>query len=65
LPGVVPLARALDLDHFGAQVGKELGRPGTGKDTREVQDSDTVEDSVHDGGVNGFGARFVTGGSGL
>ena len=36
-PRVVARARAFDLDHFGAQIGKQLTCPRRGKDTTQIE----------------------------
>jgi hypothetical protein len=43
LARVVAAARALHLDHFGAEVGEELRAPGTGEDAGEIEDANAVE----------------------
>jgi hypothetical protein len=53
---VVARARALDLDHVGAEVGEQLGGPGTGEDAREIEDAEVRERGGHDEKI-GTGTR--------
>ncbi len=46
--GVVAHARALDLDHVGAEIGQHLGGPRPGQDARQVEHAHAVE-QVHRG----------------
>ena len=45
--GVVACARALDLDHVSAEIGKVLRAPGTGKHTGKIEDANSVEGAGH------------------
>jgi hypothetical protein len=45
--GVVADAGAFDLDHLGAQVGQDLGRPGAGEDAAEIEDANVCERACH------------------
>ena len=48
-PGIVARAGALDLDHFGAQVGEVLAAPGAGQNPRQVQHPASVQRTIHRG----------------
>ena len=41
--GIVAAAGLLDLEHVGAEIGEDLGRPRTGQDPRKVQHLDPFE----------------------
>src|SRR5207247_7294882 len=45
---VVARARALDLDHFGAEIGEVLPRPRAGEHARKIEDADVRERSRHE-----------------
>ena len=45
---IVSALRTLDLDHLGAHIGQELGCPGSGKDTGQVEDTDVGQWSRHE-----------------
>ncbi|MNN09333.1 hypothetical protein D3C81_1222110 [compost metagenome] len=45
--GVVADVRALDLDHFGAEVGEDLPGPGAGEYAGEVEDANVRESAGH------------------
>ena len=46
---VVALARALDLDHVGAEVGEQLARPRPGEDAGKVENANAGEGAVRGG----------------
>ena len=43
MAGVVAAARALDLDHFGAQIGEQLRAPRAGQHAAQIEDLDALE----------------------
>src|SRR3979411_3460600 len=45
---VVARARPLDLDHFGAEIGEVLPRPGAGEHARKIEDADVRKRSRHE-----------------
>src|SRR6267378_3760565 len=45
---VVARARTLDLDHFGAEIGEVLPRPGAGEHARKIEDADVRKRSRHE-----------------
>ncbi len=47
--GVVARARPLDLDHIGAQVSKDLPRPGPGQNARKLENTKAGEGFGHSG----------------
>ena len=45
--GVIPRARALDLDHLGAQVGEYLPSPGASQYAGEIEHADMRKGTGH------------------
>src|SRR5216684_1155570 len=45
---VVARARTLDLDHFGAEIGEVLPRPGAGEHARKIEHADVRKRSRHE-----------------
>ena len=63
---IVAGAGPLDLDHFGAEIGKQLPGPWTGEDPRELDHAQAGEGLVHsllrhpgDAGISGRRSRRV------
>ena len=44
---VVALARPLDLDHLGAEIGKELGGPRASEDTAKIENANSGQANGH------------------